>query len=450
MLRVCPGIDLVFHGSQRQLEYDFVVAPGANPNSIRLRFHGADQVRIDATGDLLVRVGGQEMRQHKPVVYQESAGVRHEVSGGYVLDEKRQVGFRVSEYNTNQPLIIDPVLLYSTYLGGSGSEFDSQSVAVDASGSAYVTGFTSSIDFPTIPGAFQTSYNSGTPTCSTDAFVSKFNPAGSALEYSTYIGGNSCDFSNGISVDASGDAYITGSTDSDDFPVTAGALQLPCSVPGCGKGFITKLNPGGSALVYSATLSEVSLRGIVVDSFGNAFVAGDKGDAFVAKLNAAGSALVYATQFGGSDGDGARRIAIDQAGNAYVTGITFSSDFPTTAGAFQRTCPPHAGGPGPCFIAFVSKIDPAGLSLVYSTYLGGYTSTQLPGVSSEGSAIAVDESGEAYVAGIAYSSDFPTTPGAFQTVFWRRQRHRIRHEAERHRPALVLDVSRRRKLRWRP
>ena len=422
---VYPGIDLIYHGSQRQLEYDFVVAPGANPNVIRLSFQGVDDVRIDATGDLVVQLAHKEIRQHRPVIYQEGDAGRHEILGGYVLEGHREIGFMLDVYDTTRPLVIDPTLVYSTYLGGSGVDFlhGTGSIAVDAAGSAYVTGTTSSADFPTTAGAFQPTYAGGNFNCSSDAFVSKLDPTGSVLVYSTYLGGDACDSSRGIAVDASGNAYVTGHTDSGDFPVTPGALQRPCSYLSCtGQGFITKLNTTGTGLLYSASLRGIGLAGVVVDRFGNAFVAGSEqrccdSNVFVAKVNAAGSALAYDTQFGGAnESDWAYGIAIDEFGSAYVTGGTNSPDFPTTPGAFQRTCPQREGNRG-CFIAFISKIDPLGSFLAYSTYLGGYTSAQGPGSSSQGFAIAVDAFGQAYVAGIAFSTDFPTTPGAFQTTF---------------------------------
>ena len=226
-------------------------------------------------------------------------------------------------------------------------------IAVDTSGNAYVTGYTCSSDFPTTAGAFQTTFGGGL----TDAFVTELNPTGSGLVYSTYLGGSGYDDGFGIAVDASGNAYVTGFTDSTDFPTTAGAFQT---------------------------------------TFGGF------GDAFVTELNPTGSGLVYSTYLGGSDDDEGYGIAVDTSGNAYVTGYTHSSDFPTTAGAFQTTY----GGDRD---AFVTKLNPTGSGLVYSTYLGGSDCDF-------GVGIAVDTSGNAYVTGITFSSDFPTTAGAFQTT----------------------------------
>src|SRR5208337_3331284 len=264
---------------------------------------------------------------------------------------------------------------YSTCLGGSN--FDSgQRIAVDSSGNAYVTGQTNSSDFPTTTGAVQTSL-AGTY----NAFVTKLNPSGSALVYSTYIGGNGWDGGSDIAVDSSGDAYVTGFTDSSNFPTTAGALQS--SLAGVENAFVTKLNPTGSALVYS-------------------------------------------TYLGGSFFDSSYAIAVDSSGNAYVAGSTESGNFPTTAGAFQTSLVGYAN-------AFVTKLNPAGSGLVYSTYLGG-------SYADEGLVIAVDSSGNAYVTGDTGSSDFPTTAGAFQTTFGggppppQQPLRRLRYQAESQRP----------------
>jgi hypothetical protein len=423
---VYPGIDLVYYGNQRQLEHDFVVAPGANPKKIVLGFKGAEKLVIDAQGDLVLYAAGAEIRQRKPLIYQEVDGVRKEVAGGYVLKSGKRVGFEVAAYDASLPLIIDPVLAYSTYLGGSGSDFGG-GIAVDAGGNAYVTGITSSTDFPTTTGAFQTTIGG-----QQDAFIAKLDPTGSALVYSTYLGGSEGDGAGGIAVDADGNAYVTGSTRSDDFPTTSGAFQTRRR--GSQDAFVTKLNPTGSVLVYSTYLggSNVELSGrIAVDAAGSAYVTGGtssadfpttagafdtsfnggSADAFVTKLDPSGSQLVYSTYFGGSGGERGTGIAVDAAGSAYVTGVTTMADpggaithLPTTAGAFRR-------GPGGLDDAFVAKFNPAGSALVYCTYLGD---ADLDG----GSAIAVDADGNAYVTGTTASPSgtFPTTAGAFQTI----------------------------------
>jgi len=435
---VYPGIDLVYYGNPRQLEYDFVLAPGADPKKIVLGFKGADKLEIDAQGGLVLHAAGGDIRQHKPVIYQTIDGVRREIAGGYVRKGADRVGFEVAAYDTSQPLIIDPVLLYSTYLGGSGSGGDTgNGIAVDADGNAYVTGYTTSLDFPTTLNAFQSVFAPASP----NAFVTKLNPTGTGLVYSTYLGGSDSDAARGIAVDANGSAYVTGSTRSNDFPTTAGAFQPTFTAPaGVGTAFVTKLDPSGSTLVYSTYLGGSGVygdfsSGIAVDSAGNAYVIGTTSsndfptaaafqptlaggsrfgaqNAFVTKLNSSGSALVYSTYLGGTSSrapDSGYGIAVDVDGNAYVTGYTTSNNFPTTPGAFQ----PAISGPyfsgGIPQDAFVTKFNPAG-SVVYSTYLGG-------SYDDSGVGIAVDAAGNAYVTGGTGSSDFPTTAGVFQPAF---------------------------------
>ena len=316
-------------------------------------------------------------------------------------------------------------MVYSTYLGGSGYDRGS-GIAVDSAGNAYVTGGTSSTDFPVTPGAFQTTC--GNPSSCGNAFVAKLNPTGSTLVYSTYLGGSGRSAGSGITVDSTGNAYVTGYTASTDFPVTPGAFQTICGGTCNGNAFVTKLNPTGSALVYSTYLGDRGGgSGIAVDGADNAYVTGQtqstdfpvtpgafqttctlsgNGDcnvAFVTKINPTGSALVYSTYLGGSNIDSGFGIAVDSAGNAYVTGNTYSSDFPTTPGAFQT----NYGGNRD---AFVTKINPTGSALVYSTYLGG-SGEDL------GFGIAVDSAGNAYVTGYTGSNNFPTTPNAIRKTF---------------------------------
>jgi hypothetical protein len=416
---IYPGIDLVYYGTQRQLEYDFVVSPGADPKAIRLAFEGVDGVAIDGLGDLVLRADEREVRLRKPVVYQEHDGRRAVIPAGYVLRDEGQVSFEVAAFDTTKPLIIDPVLAYSTYLGGGGVD-EGTAIAVDGAGNAYVTG-TSDSDgvgrfgdpFPTTDG---TTFPGG-------IFVTKLNPAGSALVYSTFLGpGNAL----AIAVDAAGNAYVTGFTSFDDFPTTPGAFQITFRGGGFfdSDAFVTKLNATGSVLEYSTFLGGSSgdeARGIAVDAAGNAYVTGVTGstdfpttsgavdttrrgvaDTFVAKLDPTGSALVYSTFLGHRDSDEGRAIAVDAAGSAYVTGSAATDEipFPTTPGALPCTFSGRRG-------AFVTKLSPAGSALVYSACLGG------SGVN-RGSGIAVDAAGNTYVTGSTTSSDFPTTDGAFQ------------------------------------
>jgi len=422
---IYSGIDLVYYGNQRQLEYDFIVAPGADPRRIAFDVRGAKRVHRDEHGDLVLKMSEGEIRWHKPVVYQEKDGARQLVAARYAITNRNRVGFAVAEYDSSRPLFIDP-LVYSTYLGGSG--YDSGfGIAVDSSGNAYVTGWTYSTDFPTM-NPLQPTCGGGCASNESDAFVTKLNASGSALVYSTYLGGSSADYGNGIAVDSSGSAYVVGATQSTDFPTTSGAFQTTCGGNACAEGwadaFVTKLNASGSALVYSTYLGGSSTdygNGIAVDSSGNAYVVGTttsndfptmnplqptyggggNGDAFVTKLNPAGSALVYSTYLGGSDSDDGYGIALDGAGDAYVTGMTYSTDFPTM-NPLQAS---NAGG----YDTFVAMLNSSGSGLIYSTYLGG-------SVDDLGDSIVVDSSGNAYVTGVTTSNDFPTTPGAFQTT----------------------------------
>jgi beta-propeller repeat-containing protein len=408
---IYPSVDLVYYGNQGQLEHDFILAPGANPSAITMEIKGADKLFIDLQGDLVCATGTGEVRLQKPVAYQEVNGARKEIVSSYVLRDRDDVGFEFGPYDAGSRLVIDPVLSFSTYLGGSDFDFG-LGIAVDSSGNAYVTGSTSSSNFPTTLGAFQTTSIQG------GTFVTKLNSTGSALVYSTYLDGSG---GFGIAVDSSGNAYVTGGAGF-NFPTTAGAFQR--TLGGFQDAFVTKLNPDGSALVYSTYLGGSDFeegRGIALDSSGSAYVTGGTSstnfptsteafqttfgggflDTFVSKLNPDGSALVYSTYLGSSDFDEGLGIALDSSGNAYVTGGTSSTNFPTTPGAFQTTL-------GGFQDAFVTKLNPDGSALVYSTYLGS---------GDGGFGIALDSSGNAYVTGFAGSTQFPTTIGAFQTTF---------------------------------
>lgn len=431
---VYEGIDLVCYGTQAQLEYDFVVAPGADPALIRAAVQGADELKLDARGDLVIRAAGLEIRQRRPHVYQDIAGRRREVGGDFTVLSPREYAFRIGAYDPQQPVVIDPTVIYSTNLGLT--QF--WDVAADGAGNAYVAGMQyPGGTFPVTPGAYQRSVPN---MAYSDIVVAKFNALGTALEYATYIGAFYRDEAAAIAVDRFGNAYITGSTTSADFPVTPGAFQDYAKTglnpsPGVQypAAFVVKLNPTGSALVYSTYLSGGGRgsegRDIVVDTDGNAYVtgftasldfpttpgafrtsppgSGGSADAFVAKLNPAGSGLVYSTYLGGIYSDIAEGIAVDGSGNAYVTGATESANFPTTPAAFQ---PQFVGNSK----TFVSKLNLTGSELVYSTYLGGTCDSV--SCRQEVHAIAVDGSGSAYVTGWTTERDFPTTPGAYQRL----------------------------------
>jgi len=408
---VYPGIDLIFYGNQNQLEYDFVVNRGASWRSIRLAFSGAEAIEIDPNGDLKLQTGWGWLRHRRPRVYQQLASGRREISGHYVLHGDRQVGFEIGAYDPAVALVIDPTLVYSSYLGGSAADYG-YSVAVDSSGCAYTVGETWSTNFPLL-NPIQ-SVQAG----DTDIFVTKWNAAGTGIVYSTYIGGSNRDVPLSIVVDAAGNAHIAGYTYSANFPITSGALRSTFS--GQSKAFVLELNPSGNSLIYSTFLGGSGndyATGIAVDSTGQAYISGytasvdfpvsstafqssyggGEFDGFFAKLNPAGSQLVYATYLGGIGNDTAYAVALDPAGNVYLTGQTQSSNFPVLQ-ALQITSSQSD--------AFVVKLN-ASSQVLYSTYLGGTGS-------GTGTGIAADASGNAYVAGYTTAPDFPVTAGAYQ------------------------------------
>ncbi len=438
---VYPGIDLIYYGNQGQLEYDFMVAPGRDPGAISWRVDSvsgvagknplrAAKLEINPNGDLVVKVNGQEIRFHKPIAYQlATASERQAGSEGrklvgahYVLDPKNQVRVEVSAYDATRGLVIDPVISYSSYLGGSSAD-QAASIAVDDGGNVYLTGFTQSVDFPQvnqISGACLGLCGNGSPI----AFVTKIEASGKSLIYSSYLGGSGPTQGNGIAVDSSGNAYLTGGTFSGDFPRVhqiAGACQGSCGTGTNEDEFVTKVNAAGNALVYSSLVGGsgdeniYNFAGIAVDQSGNAYLTGTTDstdfprvnqiagacqgtcgtgstDAFVTKVNAAGSALVYSSYLGGSGTEIGFGIAVDGAGNAYATGLIGSSDFPRLhqiPGACTGTC-----GSGTNYDIYATKINATGTALLYSSYLGGSQDDY-------GRGIAVDSAGNAYLAGRA-------------------------------------------------
>ena len=442
---IYPGVDLVYYGNQQQLEYDFVVAPGASARPIRLHFSGAKALKLTAQGDLAIAAEDGSIAFRKPEIYQMQGGRRQPVAGEFRLLAHNSVGFQLGRYDHSRPLVIDPILAYSTYFGGTNADFV-VAVTADASGDAYVTGLTISEDFPLTAGAFQ-AVNYATPSNAVStAFISKFNASGTALLYSTYLGGVAIantlheqgDYGKAIAVDAAGNAYVTGYTYSSDFPITSGAFQKgnQAATVGLATGFVTKLNPSGTALVYSTYLGGSlldELTSLAIDSSGDAYISGisfssdfpttsgvlqtanqsaasNGFNAVISKLNPTGSALLYSTYLGGGSSDGStlggiywtNPIVVDKNGNAYVAGFTASGNFPVSANAYQKT---NHGS----FNITVSKLNPTATQLLYSTYLGGSTSSVIEG-------LAVDGAGNAYVAGYTSDTDFPVTTGAFQTV----------------------------------
>lgn len=449
---VYSGIDLVYYGNQGQLEYDFIVAPGADPKQITLAFEGVETIDVDQQGDLVLTMlqptdivsgSAATLRMHKPVVYQQDkSGHKHLLAGSYLLlasepSSQRptstapdpsytvHVAFQVASYDASRPLIIDPVLSWATYLGGSGFDQATIGIAVDQVGQVYVTGATATpgSGFPGTASSLIQSTLGG----NTDAFVAKLNAAGTALLYSTYLGGIGFDGGRGIAVDKAGNAYVAGgtSTPGSGFPGTGGSLIQATFGGGGSDAFVAKLNSTGTALLYATYLGTNDSdagTGIAVDEAGNAYVTGftrtnatttpfpgtanspiqgmpsgnfDALDAFVTKLNAAGTALVYSTYLGGSGSDFGNAITVDQVGQTYVTGDTRSHDFPGTSISPIQS---QFGGTGGN--TFVTKINAAGTGFIYSTYLGGSGAS--------GRAIAVDQAGQAYVTGIT-GSGFPGT-----------------------------------------
>jgi Beta-propeller repeat len=438
---VYPGVDLLFYGNQRRLEYDFLVAPGADAKAIALDVQGASKLRIDLHGNLRMKVAGGEVELQKPVIFQEVNGERREIAGNYAIANNHEVRFSISNYDGTQPLTIDPVLNYVTYLGGSGSLGDTAfGIALDSAGNAYVAGKTFSTDFPT------KNPESTTPpdtAANGTAFVSELNPTGTALLYSTYLGGSGNgsfgDSANAIAVDTASPAniYVTGFTGSPDFPVSASPLINQPGPAGTGtsrSAFVTKLVPGNigaTQLAYSSYLggdTQDDGNGIAVDSGGDVYITGltlstnfphtanaysttllnPNGSAFLTEISIAPTGvatLVYSTYFGGTNGAGnaflfgdlAMGVTVDNNSNAYIVGTTTSTDFPPTTHVVS-SCLTDTNG-----IAFVSVINTTTPALKFSTCLGG-AATQTQGVG-----IALGPNNVVYVTGETSSPDFPVT-----------------------------------------
>jgi uncharacterized protein (TIGR03437 family) len=384
---IYAGVDLVYRTNEDNLEYDFVIRPGGDPSAIQLEVSGASELRINSAGDLVSGSGVRQVRWKRPVVYQDAADGRKPVEGKFELNGRR-VRFHVGSYDRKRRLVIDPVLKYASYVGAVGGlnsttgSNGARGIGTDAAGNVYIAGASSDNYLPVTPGVVQTGYNGGTSAfLSGDVFVAKFSPVGK-LQYLTFLGGRQDDVALSMAVDSAGDAYVAGYTTSSNFPVTAGVLQPKFA--------------GGGGNVCSVY-----------------------GDGFVAKLNPSGTQLLYSTYLGGSLDDGIGAIAIDAAGNAYVTGATLSLNFPLQS-PLQPTMHGSGGEPGTPDCngapfqdygdAFVAKLNPTASALVFSTYLGGSKDDA-------GTAIALDSAENVYVGGATLSPDFPTTAGAFQTVY---------------------------------
>jgi hypothetical protein len=407
--RLYDGIDAAFYLDGGTPRYDLIIAPGADPGRVAIGFEGAERVRVDEEGTLVIGTSRGELKQGGLFAYQIIDGSRRKVGCAFTTRKDGMVGFSVGEYDRSVPLVIDP-LVYSTLVGGSGQDI-CNGMAVDASGNVYLTGYTQSGTYPTATGAYDIQINGDD-----DLFVTKLNSSGTALLYSTYIGGSNRDDGWGIAIDGSGNACLTGETVSTDFPTTTGAYDR--SHNGSSDIFVTKLNSSGTALLYSTFIGGANAdvgRGIAVDGSGNAYVGGETSsttfpatagaydasfngitDAFIAKLNSSGSGLLYATFIGGGGLDRASSIAIDGSGNAYITGSAYTSSvqYPTTTGAYDEV---HNGGSD----VFVTKLNSSGSALGYSTFLGSSGNE-------EGLGITVDGNGSAYLTGHTASVGFPT------------------------------------------
>ena len=408
---VYPGVDLVYHDTAGKLEYDFVVHPEGDPNVISLGFEGASSMEIDDTGALTLRTAVGEMRQVLPAIYQERDGARDRVEGHWVRIGPQTFGVRVAEYDRTRALIIDPLIAYSSYLGGSSDDWG-MDITVDAAGYIYVAGGTTSTNFP---GA------SPRTSTSTAAFVTKLTASGQ-LVYSTYLLDTDGRGATGIAVDAVGNAYVTGGTS--NWRATASNDVFVAKLDAFGR----VARPGGYFITFGSNVVDYGNR-IAVDGAGNAYVAGvtngsgfptttgafrrtwtGGADGFLSKVNSAGTAFVYSTLLGGRDDDSPNDIAIDINGNAYVAGSTESSDFPVTGAGYQRTHRACYNADYCAKTGFVTKVNPSGTALAYSTYLGGSGIDQEAVV--EG--IAVDTAGNAHVTGSTTAGNFPTTAGVIQ------------------------------------
>jgi uncharacterized protein (TIGR03437 family) len=419
---IYPGIDLVYYGTQGQLEYDFVLAPRADPSRIRLKFRGAKPV-VNASGDLVLSLGQGDIRFHKPVLYQQVQGVRQPVDGRFTISSN-EVRFQVGSYDRGRELVIDPVLLYSSYLGGSSQQSAIYGMAMNAAGQIYVTGITNALDYPTTSGVVQPTCPAGNPSyggkkcgpsSASSAFVSKIGADGRSLIYSTYLGGsgggngvggsavgaggNGSDWGTGIAVDASDNAWVAGMTNSNNFPITADAYSLYCEPAEIASGaYIISVKgnscggPNASGYYYSGSYS-----------------------VFLVKLNPIGTSMLYGTFLGGTNGELTAQIALDTAGNIYVAGSAYTNapgtfaqtsyyNYPTTASAYQTQA--LTGGQ---YSAFVTEFAPNGKSLLYSTMFGG------PYQSTVSNALAV-AAGKIFIGGYTRDPHLPTTPGALSNT----------------------------------
>jgi hypothetical protein len=418
---IYEGIDVRYYGNQRQLEYDFIVAAGVDAGTIRLKFEGADGVHIDDDGSLIITMPseGETIRFQAPYSYQETDSGRQTVESRYRISADGTVGFALGEYDASRQLVIDPILDYGTYLGGSGMD-RAYAIDTDAAGNTYITGVTRSADFP-VQDAYDSQISDDGVADNNDIFLTKLSAGGGAVLYSTFFGGSGSDSGNDVKVDADGSVYLTGETQSADFPTTPGAADTVLA--GTSDAFVTKLNATGSVLEYSTFVGGTKTddaTAIAIDDAGNVYITGrtesrnqfpltpgapdsslsnGDWDGFLVKLNATGTSVAYGTYLGGSAWDGGNDIAVDDAGNATVTGYTASADFSMAGTPYDNS---HNGGDD----VFLTQLNVAGTALTYSTFFGGAGED-------EADAIAIDSSGNIYLTGDTTSANFPTTIGAY-------------------------------------
>jgi hypothetical protein len=404
---VYPGIDLVYYGTAREIEHDFIVSPGGSPDRIVWAFDGVDALHVQPNGDLQLTAGAAPIVLRAPKAYQVADGTRQPVDVRYRLLNGSHVGFEIAHYDATQPLIIDPILNVSATLGGHNDD-EGAAIAVDAAGNIYVAGITESADFPA----------GGALAGGVDIFVMKLDSSGTHVLSSTFLGGSKADDARALTVDASGNVYVAGVTTSPNFP-----MKTPVSgtLHGDSDAFVLKLSTTGAGLIFSTYLGGAGsddARGIAIDAAHNVYVTGDTTstdfptvsprqaasggnlDAFVTKLSPAGSAILYSTYLGGGDTDSAQAIAADAAGNVTVVGNTVSANFPTL-NAFQSA-------PQGDVDAFVTRLTPTG-TLIYSTYFGGSNTDAAR-------AVTVDSAGNSFLTGSTLSTNMPVSPGALQTV----------------------------------
>ncbi len=412
---VYPGVDIRYYFEQGLVRYDFEVSPGADVAAIRFRMRGAESVWVTTEGALAFRTRFGNVRYARLLAYQESNAGREVIPCTFRVDRSGTVRFRVDDYDPSRPLVIDP-LVYSTFIGKGGHEY-AYDVTIDNARNAYLTGTVMSTDYPTTTGAYDTGHNGNW-----DAFVTKLNSTADSLIYSTFIGGTQHDEAKALALDASGNVYVAGGTRSPHYPTTANAYDT--SFNGGSDLFVLKLNGTGSALIYSTFIGGNTwddANAMALGATGKVYVTGrtystdypvtsgaydtlpyyNTYDVMVTALNGTGSALVFSTFLGGSGSDAGVAIAVDGSDNVYVAGNTDGSDYPVTTGAYD---PSHNGGAD----VFLTKLNSTGAALLYSTFLGG---TSYDNAAS----LAIDASGNAYLTGTTESANYPTTSAAFDT-----------------------------------